>query len=152
MRTLVKGEKSMKLRKTPIASAVAVALMSIVTPAQAQSANSSVDTPKSQTQPDAATAQAAKDKAKGATKPSATKDAEASADAKTAAGEPQVLAQATTPPPATTPPTVLPRETIRVTGFRYSVERSLETKRNADSVVDVVTADDIGALPDRNIA
>src|SRR5436190_12931102 len=132
MRTLVKGEKSMKLRKTPIASAVAVALMSIVTPAQAQqSANSSVDTPKSQTQPDAATAQAAKDKAKGATKPSATKDAEASADAKTAPGEPQVLAQATTPPPPTTPPTVLPRETIRVTGFRYSVERSLETKRNA---------------------
>ena len=142
----------MKLRKTPIASAVAVALMSIVTPAQAQqAATSSVDTPKSQAQPDATAAQAAKDKAKGATKPSAAKDAEASADPKNAQGEPQVLAQATTPP-ATTPPTPLPRETITVTGFRYSVERSLETKRNADSVVDVVTADDIGKLPDRNIA
>ncbi len=143
----------MKIRKTPIASAVAVALMSVVTPVHAQqSATGSVDTPKSQTQPDATAAQAAKDKAKDATKPSAAKDAEASADAKTAQGEPQVLAQATTPPPATTPPALLPRETITVTGFRFSLERSLETKRNADSVVDVVTADDIGKLPDRNIA
>src|SRR5207253_1062107 len=84
----------------PIASAVAVALMSVVTPVHAQqSATGSVDTPKSQTQPDATAAQAAKDKAKDATKPSAAKDAEASADAKTAQGEPQVLAQATTPPP-----------------------------------------------------
>jgi len=131
----------MKLKKTPIASAVAVALMSVVTPVHAQQ-SASADTPKSQTQPDTTSEQAAKDKAKGATKPS---------DAKSAQGEPQVLAQAT-PPPATTPPTPLPRETITVTGFRFSVERSLETKRNADSVVDVVTADDIGKLPDRNIA
>ena len=109
----------MKLRKTPIASAVAVALMSVVTPVHAQqSATGSVDTPKSQTQPDATAAQAAKDKAKDATKPSAAKDAEASPDAKTAQGEPQVLAQAT-PPPATTPPTPLPRETITVTGFLF---------------------------------
>ncbi|TMH97403.1 MAG: hypothetical protein E6H46_15025, partial [Betaproteobacteria bacterium] len=111
--------------------------MSVVTPVHAQqSATGSVDTPKSQTQPDATAAQAAKDKAKDATKPSATKDAEASADAKTAQGDPALL----------------PRETITVTGFRFSLERSLETKRNADSVVDVVTADDIGKLPDRNIA
>ncbi len=132
----------MKLKKTPIASAVAVALMSIVTPAHAQQ-SATVDAPKSLAQPDTTAEQAAKDKSKGAAKPS---------DAKAAPGEPQVLAQATTPPPATTPPTPLPRETITVTGFRYSVERSLETKRNADSVVDVVTADDIGKLPDRNIA
>jgi iron complex outermembrane recepter protein len=131
----------MKLKKTPIASAVAVALMSVVTPVHAQQ-SATADTPRSQTQPDTTSEQAAKDKAKGATKPS---------DAKAAQGEPQVLAQATTPP-ATTPPTPLPRETITVTGFRYSVERSLETKRNADSVVDAVTADDIGKLPDRNIA
>src|SRR5205823_4700642 len=52
----------------------------------------------------------------------------------------------------TTPPTLLPRETITVTGFRFSLERSIEAKRNADSVVDVVTSDDIGKLPDRNIA
>src|SRR6266705_1897957 len=120
----------MKLKKTPIASAVAVALMSIVTPVHAQqSATGAVDTLKSQTQPDATTAQAAKDKAK-----SATKDGEASAEAKVAQGKPQVLAQAP-PPPASTPPSVCPRETITVRGFRFSVERTLETKRNADSVV-----------------
>ena len=39
-----------------------------------------------------------------------------------------------------------------MTGFRYSVERSLEAKRNADAIVEVVTADDIGKLPDKNIA
>jgi hypothetical protein len=108
----------MKLKKTPIASAVAVSLMSVVTPVQAQQpATGFVDTPKSSQAPDAMAAQAAKDKAKSATKPSATKDA-TSADAKVAQGEPQVLAQAT---PA--PPTPLPRETITVTGFRFSLER-----------------------------
>src|SRR5437879_8057444 len=77
----IKG-RLMKLRKTPIASAVAVALMSVVTPVHAQqSATGPVDTPNTQTQPDATAAQAAKDK--DATKPSAAKDAEASADAKT---------------------------------------------------------------------
>src|SRR2546426_1652269 len=142
----------MKLKKTPIASAVAIALMSVVPPAHAkQWAASSIDAPRSQAHPEARAAQAAKDKAKSATKPSATKDAEASADAKDTQGEPQVLAQAT-PPPAATPPTLLPRETITVTGFRYSLERSIEAKRNADAVVDVVTSDDIGKLPDRNIA
>jgi len=142
----------MKLKKTPIASAVAVALMSVVTPVPAeQPSNNSADTPKSQAQPDATTAQTAKDKARSATKPSATKDAEASADAKTAQGEPQVLAQAT-PPAATTPPTPVPRETITVIGIRSSLERSLEVKRNSDSVVEVITADDIGKLPDKNVA
>jgi len=43
-------------------------------------------------------------------------------------------------------------ETITVTGIRASLERSIETKRNADSVVEVITADDIGKLPDKNIA
>src|SRR5258706_6893517 len=43
-------------------------------------------------------------------------------------------------------------EKIEVTGIRASLERSLETKRSSDSVVEVVTADDIGKLPDRNIA
>ncbi|TMH62948.1 MAG: hypothetical protein E6H55_07010, partial [Betaproteobacteria bacterium] len=124
--------------------------MSVVTPTPAQqSTGSSADT--SQAQPEAPAAQATKDKAKSAKKPAATKDADGSADARAAQGKPQVLAQAT-PPPSTTPPTVLPRETITVTGFRYSLERSIEAKRNADSVVDVVTSDDIGKLPDRNIA
>ena len=39
-----------------------------------------------------------------------------------------------------------------MTGYRFSLERSLETKRNADSIIEVVTADDIGKLPDKNVA
>ncbi len=41
---------------------------------------------------------------------------------------------------------------VVVTGIRYSLEKSLETKRTADSVIDVVTAEDIGKMPDKNIA
>jgi iron complex outermembrane receptor protein len=43
-------------------------------------------------------------------------------------------------------------ETVTVTGIRASLEKSLETKRNADTVVEVVTAEDIGKMPDKNIA
>jgi hypothetical protein len=41
---------------------------------------------------------------------------------------------------------------VVVTGIRASLEQSIELKRNADSVVDVVTAEDIGKMPDKNIA
>ncbi len=43
-------------------------------------------------------------------------------------------------------------DTITVTGIRASVEKSLETKRNADAVVEVITAEDVGKMPDKNIA
>jgi len=43
-------------------------------------------------------------------------------------------------------------ETITVTGTRASIEKSLEAKRNSDSVIEVITADDIGKLPDKNVA
>src|SRR5271154_5255575 len=43
-------------------------------------------------------------------------------------------------------------ETITVTGVRASIEKSLETKRNSDSFIEVITADDIGKLPDKNVA
>jgi iron complex outermembrane recepter protein len=43
-------------------------------------------------------------------------------------------------------------ETIVVTGIRASRERSLAEKRQADSVMDVVSAEDIGKLPDKNVA
>ncbi|MEG1328149.1 MAG: TonB-dependent receptor plug domain-containing protein, partial [Janthinobacterium sp.] len=42
--------------------------------------------------------------------------------------------------------------TVTVTGVRASLEKSLKQKRNADSVVEVVTAEDIGKMPDRNVA
>ena len=41
---------------------------------------------------------------------------------------------------------------MEVTGLRASLEASLAKKRNADSVVEVITADDIGKLPDKNVA
>ena len=43
-------------------------------------------------------------------------------------------------------------EEIVVTGIRGSMQQSLERKRNADHFVDVITAEDIGAFPDQNLA
>jgi iron complex outermembrane receptor protein len=114
----------MKLRKTPIASAVALALMSTVIPVRAQQAAAQTPVPSSQQAGEASPA------------------ASQASDVK--------LAQVT--PPATTPPTPVPGMSVTVTGIRYSLEKSLETKRNSDSVIEVVTSDDIGKLPDKNIA
>ncbi len=41
---------------------------------------------------------------------------------------------------------------IIVTGFRASLENAQNIKRDADTFVDAVTAEDIGALPDRSVA
>lgn len=41
---------------------------------------------------------------------------------------------------------------IVVTGFRASLQSAQNIKRRADTVVDVITAEDIGALPDRSVA
>ena len=43
-------------------------------------------------------------------------------------------------------------EVIEVRGFRGSVIKSLNTKRYSDTVVDAISADDIGGLPDVSIA
>jgi TonB-dependent receptor len=42
-------------------------------------------------------------------------------------------------------------DTIVVTGLRQSLANSQNIKRNADTVVDAITAEDIGALPDRSV-
>lgn len=42
-------------------------------------------------------------------------------------------------------------EEILVTGFRASLEKSLEIKRASDSVVEAVSSEDIGKLPDKSI-
>jgi iron complex outermembrane recepter protein len=55
------------------------------------------------------------------------------------------------PAPATTADTNSIEEVV-VTGIRASVEQSLDAKRNETSVVDVVSAEDIGKLPDKNVA
>nr|WP_255552006.1 TonB-dependent receptor [Erythrobacter crassostrea] len=49
-------------------------------------------------------------------------------------------------------PEVEEDEGIIVTGLRESLATSQAQKRNADTVVDVVTASDIGALPDRSVS
>ncbi len=43
-------------------------------------------------------------------------------------------------------------EEVVITGIRSSLEQSIEVKRNANAVVDAVTAEDIGKFPDRNVA
>src|SRR5262245_45072405 len=43
-------------------------------------------------------------------------------------------------------------EEVTVTGIRHSIESSIATKRDATSVVEVVSAEDIGKLPDTSIA
>ena len=51
-----------------------------------------------------------------------------------------------------TPPVTDNDNVIVVTGFRASLESAQNIKRDADTVVDVITAEDIGALPDRSVA
>lgn len=102
----------MNLQLTPIASAVALVLMSSIA-AQAQQAPAA---------PEAA--------ASAASAP----EAPASAAAATPANGAQKL------------------ETVTVTGIRGSLQQSLNQKRNADSLVEVVTAEDIGKMPDKNVA
>ena len=43
-------------------------------------------------------------------------------------------------------------EEVVVTGFRSSLLSSIQSKRQADSIVEVITAEDIGGLPDFSIA
>jgi len=43
-------------------------------------------------------------------------------------------------------------EAIVVTGIRHSIQSSLDAKRNATSIVEVITAEDLGLLPDLSIA
>ena len=64
----------------------------------------------------------------------------------------QVLAQAAAAPTAPASAAKDDVQHVEVTGLRASLEASLAKKRNADSVVEVITADDIGKLPDKNVA
>jgi len=68
----------------------------------------------------------------------------AAAVAETAAG------QAATDPATATPGSDEPE--VVVTGYRSSIEDSLRRKRRANAVVEVITAEDIGKFPDKNVA
>ena len=50
------------------------------------------------------------------------------------------------------PPGGAPIEEVIVTGIRKSIEDSIAVKKNDDSIVEVVSAEDIGKLPDSSIA
>jgi len=41
---------------------------------------------------------------------------------------------------------------VTVTGYRYAIEKSLDQKRNANAIVEVVSAEDVGKFPDKNVA
>ncbi|MFW8695923.1 TonB-dependent receptor plug domain-containing protein, partial [Mesorhizobium japonicum] len=41
---------------------------------------------------------------------------------------------------------------VLVTGTRRALQTSQEARRNADTVVDTITATDIGAFPDKSVA
>lgn len=43
-------------------------------------------------------------------------------------------------------------DAIIVTGIRGSLEKAAQIKKNADQIVDVITAEDVGKLPDANVA
>ncbi|KIU01455.1 TonB-dependent receptor plug domain-containing protein, partial [Staphylococcus aureus] len=43
-------------------------------------------------------------------------------------------------------------DSIVATGVRASIESAVNAKKNADQVVDVVAAEDVGKLPDANVA
>src|SRR5262245_5138282 len=59
------------------------------------------------------------------------------------------LAQAAPPPAQQEGETV---DAVVVTGFRSSLEQALGKKREATNFTDSITADDVGKLPDNNVA
>ena len=61
-------------------------------------------------------------------------------------------ATAVTEAPSADQPAGASPSTVVVTGFRYSIEKSLDQKREANSIVEVVTAEDVGKFPDKNVA
>ena len=58
-----------------------------------------------------------------------------------------IAQQAATPTPDATT-----LDAVTVTGYRYAIEKSLEQKRDANAVVEVITAEDVGKFPDKNVA
>jgi iron complex outermembrane receptor protein len=114
----------MNLNRTPLASAVALVLMGFAyaTPARAADSTPTATAP-------AADATAADATAADAAQadPAATPAAKPADDVKTI-------------------------DQVVVVGIRASLEKSLSIKRDAKSHVEVITAEDIGKMPDKNVA
>ena len=58
----------------------------------------------------------------------------------------------TTPDQQASTPTAAEEEEIVVTGFRRSIRDAIEAKRELGVIADVITAEDIGKFPDKNVA
>ena len=65
--------------------------------------------------------------------------------------QPAVVAIESAQNTETPAPSAAPAQVV-VTGIRASREQSLKMKRDSDTVMDVVSAEDIGKLPDKNVA
>lgn len=76
--------------------------------------------------------------------------AKATTSAQAPAPRPIMLAQAA-PAPAGSAGAPAP-QTITVTGIRKGIEDAISVKKNADSIVEAVSAEDIGKLPDTSVA
>ena len=73
----------------------------------------------------------------------------------TASAQPQPPLLAAADPPATgggTTPSDQELGTIEVIGIRESLKKSLEKKRDADAIIEAITAEDIGKFPATNVA
>ncbi|MGH6696586.1 TonB-dependent receptor [Sphingopyxis sp.] len=68
------------------------------------------------------------------------------------AGQAHAQAAPTPQPPADETAEAAPGDAIVVTGYRKSIEQSLEQKREANALIEVITAEDIGKFPDKNVA
>lgn len=110
-----------RVRATPVAMAVSIALLSLSN-AYAQSTDAAAAAPAAAPATTAATSSA------------------------------QQGAPATAPSPADQAASANSANTVLVTGYRYSIEKSLDQKRDANSIVEVVTAEDVGKFPDKNVA
>jgi len=65
---------------------------------------------------------------------------------------PEAVVHAQTSGDQTTSNQNAPLQEVVVTGIRASLEQSLEQKRAADSLEEVITSEDVGKMPDKNIA
>ncbi|HVU16475.1 MAG TPA: TonB-dependent receptor [Candidatus Didemnitutus sp.] len=63
-----------------------------------------------------------------------------------------LAAQDAPTPPKAADDKVVKLDTFEVHGYRQSLAASLDDKRKADSIVDVISAEDVGKFPDTNLA
>jgi iron complex outermembrane receptor protein len=67
-------------------------------------------------------------------------------------GNQTVRAQTATASSATTTPNETELKEVVVSGIRASLQESLALKKESTNVVDIITAEDIGKMPDKNVA